>query len=137
MLHLLRDLIAALSREVSLEEIAAKLGAVTSDPGAPMAAELTPRDPLIRKAEVGRYPDGGKPYTVELELAAPVPVAELTAAFGAYRQSRTDRGMPREIVFPPAGEGPWRIVLIAQLPGGMSPIEAGETSHVVLRRDPP
>src|SRR3954470_6244684 len=54
-------------------------------------------------AEVGRYPDGGKPYTVDLELASPVTVAALVAVSGAYRQNRTDRGMPREIVLPAAG----------------------------------
>ena len=132
----LRDLVAFLSREVSLAEIAAHLGPIASDPGAPLAAELTPKDPALRRAEIGRYPDNGKPYTVELELAQPVPVAELAAAFGAYQQGRTDRGMPRELIFSPAGDGPWRVVLIAQLPSGNSPVAEGEASVLVLRRDP-
>jgi hypothetical protein len=102
-----------------------------------MAAELTPRDPAVRRVEVGRYPDSGKPYTVELELASAVLVAALVAAFGAYRQGRTERGTPREIVFPAAGSGPWKVVIVAQLLPGTSPIADGATSTVTLRRDPP
>lgn len=136
MIQLMHDLVALLSNEVNVDDIIGRLGPVARDPGVPMPAELAPRDPALRRVEVGRYPDGGKPYTVELELASPVPVAELVAAFGAYRQSRTDRGLPREIVFPAAGAGPWQVVIVAQLPPGTSPIADGATSVVTLRRDP-
>lgn len=140
MTQLLRDLVAFLSREVSLDEIATRLGPVASDPGPPMAAELAPKDPALRRAEVGRYPDTGKPYTVELELATAVPVAELAAALGPYQQGRTDRGMPRELIFSsadaPASDGPWRVVLIAQVPSGSSPLAEESSSVLVLRRDP-
>jgi hypothetical protein len=136
MIQLIHDLVALLSNEIALDDITGRLGPVAHDPGVPMSAELTPRDPAVRRVEVGRYPDGGKPYTVELELASPVPVAALVAAFGAYRQSRTDRGMPREIVFPAAGAGPWQVVIVAQLPAGASPIADDATSAVTLRRDP-
>ena len=136
MTQLIRDLVALLSKEVAIGDITGRLGPVARDPGIPMPAELTPSDPAVRRVEVGRYPDSGKPYTVELELASPVSVAALVAAFGAYREGRTDRGMPREIVFPPAGTGPWKIVLVAQLPPGTSPIAEGVTSTVTLRRDP-
>jgi hypothetical protein len=117
-----------------------------------MAAELTPKDPALRRAEIGRYPDTGKPYTLELELAAAVPVAELAAALGPYQQGRTDRGMPRELIFSsagapagasagdaaggPASDGPWRVVVIAQVPPGSSPLAEQAASVVVLRRDP-
>ena len=136
MIQLIHDLVALLSNEITLDDITGRLGPVARDPGIPMPAELAPRDPAVRRVEVGRYPDGGKPYTVELELASPVPVSALVAAFGAYRQSRTDRGMPREIVFPAAGAGPWQVVIVAQLPPGASPIADGATSAVTLRRDP-
>lgn len=135
--QLLSDLITLLSREVTLEDVAAYLGPVAREPGAPAAGKLTPRDPALRTAEIDRYPDDGKPYTVELELASPMPVAVLAQAFGAYRQGRTDRGQPREIWFPPAGAGPWKIVLIAKLPPGTSPIAESAASTLVLRRDPP
>jgi hypothetical protein len=136
MIQLIHDLVALLSNEVTLDDITGRLGPVSHDPGVPMPAELAPRDPAMRRVEIGRYPDGGKPYTVELELASPVAVAALVAAFGAYRQSRTDRGMPREIVFTAAGTGPWHVVIVAQLPPGASPIAAGTTSAITLRRDP-
>ena len=136
MTQLIRDLVALLSKDIALDDITARLGPVARDPGVPMPAELAPRDPAISRVEVGRYPANGKPYTVELELASPVSVAALTAAFGAYRQGRSDRGMPREIIFPPAGMGPWKVVIVAQLPPGASPIADGVTSTVTLRRDP-
>jgi hypothetical protein len=136
MIQLIHDLVALLSNEVTLDDSTGRLGPVARDPGIPMAAELAPREPAVRRVEVGRYPDSGKPYTVELELASPVPIAALVAEFGAYRQSRTDRGMPREIVFPAAGTGPWQVVIVAQLPPGASPIADGATSAVTLRRDP-
>ena len=136
MTQLLRDLVALLSKDIALDDITARLGPVARDPGVPMPAELTSRDPAVRRVAVGRYPSTGKPYTVEIELASPVSVAALVAGFGAYRQGRSDRGMPREIAFPPAGIGPWKVVIVAQLPAGASPIADGVTSTVTLRRDP-
>lgn len=137
MTQLLRDLVAFLSRDVSVEDVTARLGPIASDPGPPIVAELTPRDPSFVAVKLGRDADDGKPYTVYLELAKAVPVAELVAAFGAYQQGRSDRGRPRELLFPPAGPGPWKIVLIARLPPGSSPLAEGESSQLTLRRDPP
>jgi len=137
MIQLIHELIALSSKDIAIDDITSRLGPIAHDPGVPMPAELTPRDPAVRRVEVGRYPDSGKPYTVELELSSAVPVAALVAAFGAYRQGRTDRGMPREIVFPAAGSGPWKVVIVAQLPPGTSPIADGATSTITLRRDPP
>lgn len=134
--QLLRDLITLLSREVSLDDLASSLGPTARDPGAPLPAALTPRDPGLRRIEVGRYPDTGKPFTVDVELAAPVTVASLVAELGAYRQARTDRGQPREIAFPPTGAGPWHVVVLAQLPPGSSPIDDAQTTALTLRRDP-
>lgn len=101
-----------------------------------MPTELTSRDPAIRRVEVGSYPDTGKPFTVELEPFAPLTVRSLASTFGAYRQSRTDRGMAREIIFPAIGTGTWQIVIIAQLPPGSSPIADESASIITLRRDP-
>lgn len=136
MIPLIHELIGLLSRDIAFDDITHRLGPVSRDPGVPMPAELTSREPALRHVEVGRYPETGKPYTVDLELAAPVPVASLVAALGAYRQNRSDRGVPREIVFPPAGDGPWRIVVVARLPPGSSPIADDATTSVTLRRDP-
>jgi hypothetical protein len=137
MIQTLRDLIASLSQDLSVAEISAHLGPITSDPGPPLLAELTPKDPSFSRVAIGRYRDDGKPYTVDLELSAPLAVASLSAAFGSYKQVRTDRGQPRKIAFSPAGTGPWKIVLLVQVPSGMSPIDEAETRRLVLRRDPP
>jgi hypothetical protein len=136
MIHLIHELVALLSNDIAFDDITGRLGPVARDPGVPMPAELTSREPVVRHVEVGRYPDTGKPYTVELELTAPVTIASLVASFGAYRQNRTDRGTPREIVFPPAGDGPWHVVVLARLPPGSSAIADDATSVVTLRRDP-
>jgi hypothetical protein len=136
MIQLIHDLVALLSNEIAFDDITARLGAVARDPGVPMPAELTPRDPAVRRVEVARYPDSGKPYTVELELVSPVPVAALVAAFGAYRQARSDRGMPRELVFGATGAGAWQVVIVAQVPPGASPVADEATGVVTLRRDP-
>lgn len=136
MIEWIHDLVALLSSEISIDDITGRLGPVARDPGIPMPVELTPHDPAVRRIEVGRYPDSGTPYTLELELGSPVPVDALVAALGPYRQSRTDRGRPREIVFPPAGRGPWQVVVVAQLPPGVSPIASDSITIVTLRRDP-
>lgn len=138
MLPLLQDHIASLSQDVSFQDVVARLGAVIDDPGAPLSAELAPRDAAaFRRISVSRYPDSGKPYTVDLVLAAPLAVASLVEAFGAYRQARTDRGRPRQLLFAPTGAGPWKIVVIAEIAAGASPLDEAETTRLVLRRDPP
>jgi hypothetical protein len=136
MIQHLRELIALLAGEVTLADLTGRLGPVDHDPGIPQPAELASRDPADRRVEIGRYPETGKPFTVEVELAAPVSVAALVAKLGAYRQARTDRGQPRQIYFPAAGAGPWHVVVLAELPAGNAPIEGGEATVLTLRRDP-
>jgi hypothetical protein len=136
MIQFLQDLITRLSQDVSVDELTAHLGPIASDPGPPRPAELKPKDPSFRRVVIGRYTESGKPYTVELELRAPLAVASLTAAFGAYTQIRSDRGQPRKISFSPAGGGPWKVVMISLVPSGMWTIDEAETSRLVLRRDP-
>ena len=136
MIQFLQDLIASLSQDVTVEQLTNHLGPIASDPGAPQPAELKPKDPAFRRVMIGRYPDSGKPYTVELELRAPLTVASLTAAFGSYKQIRSDRGQLRKISFSPAS-GPWKVVMISQVPSGMWPLDEAETTRLVLRRDPP
>ena len=136
MIQFLQDLIASLSQDVSVDELTAHLGPIASDPGPPRPAELKPKDPAFRRVVLGRHAESGKPYTVELELRAPLAVASLTAAFGTYTQSRSDRGQPRKISFSPAAGGPWKVVITSQVPSGMWPLDEAETSRLILRRDP-
>ena len=137
MIDHVRDLVRFLAQDLTVEQIAARVGAVDRDPGVPLPIELRPTGSELRAASLSRYPETGKPFALELELAAPVTVASLQGAFGAYREGRTDRGQPREILFYPAEAGtPWKVVVIAQLPPGASPIADGAASVVILRRDP-
>jgi hypothetical protein len=138
MIDLLRDLVRFLSSDVSVDDIARHIGPVANDPGGSQRVELSPSLSGIRAARVGRYRESGKPSLVELELAAPVTVAALHGAFGAYREARTDRGRPREIVFMPATEHTtWTVAVIARLPPGAQPIDPQVVTAVTLRRDPP
>lgn len=137
MISSLQDLLVTLSRELSFDEIVARLGTLTEDPGPPLPARLASADPAFRQISVARDPDTGKPYTVDLVLAAPLAVTSLAEAFGAYRQARTDRGRPRQLLFAPTGPGPWKIVIIAEIPSGASPLDEAETTRLILRRDPP
>jgi len=136
MTEMVRELVTFLSADVTVDDISARLGPVADDPGVPMPIALTPRDPAVQAASVARYPATGKPFTVELELAAPIPVAELTGLLGAYQQGLTDRGLPREIIFAPAGTGPWKIVVVASVPPGAAPIADQAAATITFRRDP-
>lgn len=142
MIPFLHDLIASLSRDLTVAELTDHLGPIASDPGPPRPAELKPKNTAFRRVIIGRYAEGGKPYTVELELRAAISVAALTAAFGSYTQTRSDRGQLRKISFSPAGSAgpaggsPWKVSLIAQVPSGMWRIEEAEATRLVLRRDP-
>lgn len=138
MTDLLRDLVRFLSSDVSIDDIAKHIGPIAKDPGGSQRIELSPSLSGVRAARLGRYRDSGKPSLVELELASPVTVAALHDAFGEYRQARTDRGRPREIVFMPATEHTtWTVAIIARLPPGASPIDQQMVTAVTLRRDPP
>src|SRR5262245_4034169 len=125
MASLLTELVRLLSREpLTVAEVVAKIGSIRSDPGPPLDIDLESKVDGIRGARISRYPDTGELYILELELVDPIPVASLRAAFGEFRQTRTDRGHPRSIIFfPPSTEPHWKVAVIAEIPPGATPID--------------
>jgi hypothetical protein len=122
---------------LGVADVAARIGPIVHDPGPPLEIDLAPSVPGVRAAHLSRYPDTGAPYTLRVELASPVSVAALRAAFGEYRQMRTDRGVPREIAFyPPSTEPRWSVAVLARIPPGAAPIDEAHSSEVTFRRDP-
>jgi hypothetical protein len=134
MMVTLNALIDLLSRDgLSVEEVAARVGAIVHDPGPPLPTELAPSLPGVESARLTRDRDSGAPDGLSLGLApaARPSVAELAAAFGPYRQARMDLERPRTLIFQPPPRVPHRsVALIAELAPG------GETAaRITLRRD--
>jgi hypothetical protein len=122
MIERLDALVTLLSTDVDADQIRSRL----------TAAAL--------RGEVALYPEGyavtGKPYLVELELAAPLAVSALEGAFGALTEGRSDRGRPRVAMFsPPERTGPFSVVVLAKVEGP-GELRAASTTRVTLRRDP-
>jgi hypothetical protein len=134
----LRALVDLLSQDLPVERILARVGPVARDPGAPMPLELRPKLPGVRAAKLARYPESEVPYALDLELDKDwgLTAAALKRMFGGYNQALTGRGQPRELLFyPPAGNAPWRVVLIAQLAPEGDSLDASHISAITLRRD--
>jgi hypothetical protein len=123
---------------LTVEDVAAVVGPVVVDPGAPLPIDLRPVLAGVRAAEVARYPDTEQPYTliIKIDPDAHVSAAALQAALGDYRQVRTHRGMPAELMFFPPGRGElWQVVVIAQLEPGVKDLNGGPIVRIAFRRD--
>ncbi len=134
------DMIRFLAQDPLLvADVAARVGPVVEDPGGLMPIELRPILPGVRSARLARYPDSGLPYALELDLAPdarPTPAA-LKPMLGDYDQARTDRGLPREILFYPPAEGSrWRVAAIARLEATGGELENAPIASIAFRRDP-
>lgn len=137
MIDLVRDLAQFVTRSArSAEELTAHLG--TARPPAGETIEVAPSDARLRDVRIARLPDG-RPYTIALELARPVSIPELTAAFGAYQtQERTEPGMPWPLLFHNAFQGDAaRVSLLVEVAGPLAEIDRHDASAVTLRIDPP
>jgi hypothetical protein len=137
-IEFVRDLVRLLSGEVDVNEVAAKVGPIGTDPGWPIPMELRPTAPEVRAARLARYPDEGPPYALTIEPADGMKptVAELKSAFGDYQRTRTSRGMAPELIFaPPAGGPRWRVAVIARLDPAVGDLDASKVARIVFRRD--
>jgi hypothetical protein len=137
MIDLVRDLAQFVTRSArSAEELTAHLG--TARPPADQAIEIAPTDARLRGVRIARLADG-RPFTITLELARPVAIPELTAAFGAYQtQERTEPDMPWPLLFHNAVQGAAaRVSLLVEVAGPLAEIDRRDTSAVTLRIDPP
>ena len=140
MIDLIRELEQFLSREpLSIEDVIARVGTVTNDPGGLMPVELQPSLPGVREASLSRNPDNGLPYLLTIELAtdAHVTTAELQQAFGDYKRMRTHRGQPPEVIFyPPASGSGWKVAILATLQSASEPLDEQQVSSLSFRREP-
>jgi hypothetical protein len=136
MIDFIRDLAQFVTRSAhSTEELAVRLGTAQQATGDAM--RVSPSDARLRGVRIARYPDG-KPFTIALELVRPVPVADLTAAFGRYEtQERSEPGMPWPLIFHDAVQGgAARVSLLVEVAGPLAEIDRHEASVVTLRVDP-
>jgi hypothetical protein len=142
MTDLVQDLMRFLAQDpLGVDDVTARVGSVTRDPGVLMPIELWPAVAGVRSARLARYPDSGLPYVLTLTLAsapdARPTLAALKAVLGDYRRARTDFGMPREFIFYPPAEGPhWQVVVIVQIESVNDEIEAAPITSIAFRRDP-
>ena len=137
MIDLVRDLAQFVTRSArSVDELTAHLG--TAQPSADTTVRITPFDARLHLVHISRYPDGS-PFTIALELARPVAVAALKAAFGAYQtQERSEPGMPWPLLFHDAVRGTAaRVSLLVEVAGPLVQIDQREASAITLRIDPP
>lgn len=140
MINLIQELVRFLSQDLlSVEDVIGRVGPVVDDPGDPMPIELRPVLTGVRAAYLNRYPDNGLPYALTIELApdAQLTSAELQHAFGDYKQLRTDRGQPPEIIFYPSAVGSqWKVAVIADLQSAAAALDDQPVTSLSLRRDP-
>ena len=141
MIDLIRELQQFLSRDpLSIEDVIARVGPVTNDPGGLMPIELQPALPGVREASLSRNPDNGLPYllTIELAMDAHVTTTDLQKVFGEYKRMRTHRGQPPEIMFnPPASGSDWKVAILATLQSASDPLDEQQVSTLSFRREPP
>jgi hypothetical protein len=137
MIDLIRELHQFLSTDsLSVEDVIARVGPVTNDPGGLMPVELQPVLVGVREASLARDPDNGLPYLLTIEPDARLTTADLQAAFGDYKRLRTDRGQPPDIIFnPPASGSAWRVALLATLQTASEPLDEQQVSSLSFRRE--
>jgi hypothetical protein len=137
MIDLVRDLAQFVTQRArTLDELTAHLG--TAEPASDVAVHIAPLDARLRAVRIARYPDG-TPFTIALELARPIGVAELTAAFGPYQtQERSEPGMPWPLMFHDAVRGSAaRVSLLVEVAGPVAQLDRHDASTLTLRIDPP
>ena len=137
MIDLIRELHQFLSTDpLSIEDVIARVGPVTNDPGGLMPIELQPVLAGVREASLARDPDNGLPYLLTIEPDEALTTSDLQAAFGDYKRMRTDRGQPPDIIFnPPAGGSTWRVALLATLQSASEPLDEQQVSSLTFRRE--
>lgn len=137
MIDLVRDLAQYATQSArSVDDLIAHLG--TAQPATGAAVQVVASDPRLRGARITRLPSGA-PFTITLQLARSIRVAELTAAFGAYQiQEASEPGMPWPLLFHSVVQGSVaRVSLIIEVPGSRADLDHHEVTAITLRIDPP
>jgi hypothetical protein len=136
---LIRDMVNFLSRDsLTVEDVTARTGRVTNDPGGLIPIEVQSGLPGVHAARVASYPDSGLPYMLDLDLAPDAwpTVAAVKGLLGDYQQARTDWDQPRQLLFYPPAEGSrWGVVVIARLEPAAGDVADGRIASISFRRD--
>lgn len=139
MIDVIRQLHQFLSSDpLSIEDVIARVGPVTDDPGGLIPITLQPVLPGMREAKLVRDPDTGLPYVLRIEPApdSQFTAADLRTAFGDYKRVLTHRGRPPEIIFyPPISDSPWKVVIHATLQSTSAPLDDQQVSSLSFRRE--
>jgi hypothetical protein len=141
-LAVVSDLTDYLSTDVTLDEIAARVGAWA--PGEPgdrqtlVPAELRASSPYVARAGVARFPDSDVAYAVTIvptDDARPA-VAAMRATYGEPRVRAGGPDTPTELQFPPAqSHRGWRIVMLAWALRRGPDLDDAVLTQLLLRRD--
>ncbi|MFO7679170.1 MAG: hypothetical protein R6X34_03890 [Chloroflexota bacterium] len=124
---------------VTVQSVSAHLGELITDQGGNLPLIVQPSDPAFVTAEIVRQFDTQNPAHVELKVAdtATLSVADLTKAFGAYRQVPQMRpSKPTRIQF--AVDIPGKshtCTLIANMAPDTKEMAQGNVSSLIIRRD--
>ncbi len=124
---------------VTVQSVAAHLGDLITDHGGNLPLIIRPSDSAFVTAEIVRQFDTQTPAHVELTVAdtATLSVADLTNAFGAYRQVPQMRpSKPTRIQFAVDIPGKSHIcTLIAKMAPDTKEMAQGNVSSLIIRRD--
>jgi hypothetical protein len=125
--------------DVSVEQVAAKLGEMVEDQGGNLGVAVRPNDAQFTEAMIVRTHDSGAPAHVRLRLVRPdtLSAATLMGAFGSYGTPPKKRpGPTQSMVFSvEQPEQPYTCTLIAEVLPGPAGVEDGSVQAVTVRRD--
>lgn len=124
---------------VTVQSVGAHLGELITDQGGNLPLIVQPSDPAFVTAEIVRQFDTQNPAHVELKVADidTLSVADLTAAFGAYRQTpKMQPRTPTRIMYTIDIPGKsYTCALIANIAPDTPDIAQGNVSSLIIRRD--
>lgn len=135
MIHYVRDLAQLVThQDQTVGALTARLGTALPEGDSP-GVRIAPTDPRLREVRITEV--DGMPYTIDLVLAQPLPVAELVAGFGRYKTlERSDPDMPWPVIFHDVARGAIADVsLLTEIGGPLGELDRKATDRVALRID--
>jgi hypothetical protein len=140
MIELIREMTGFLSREpLTVEDVIARVGPVTEDPGGSIPIRIRPDIAGIDLARLMRDPASGLPDALQFDFApdARPKVKALREAFGDYERILTHRDRPSEIMFHPTATGtPRNVVVVARLSADDGTIDEASAASITFLRNP-
>ena len=137
---LLLQLIELLAQDdLTVADVAARVGPIARDPGPPLDLELAPVSQELVAATLTRHRKSGAPYLLNIEPAthARSTLREWSAVLGPYRRLRSDLGQPRSVIFDRRRRATrCEVAVIAELDGSGADENQALVTRLHLRRDP-